>query len=245
MTTEKNGWKMTPEQLQKACAKKTKILILNNACNPTGTLYSKKEINDLLKIAKKNNLMVISDEVYSGIVFDNKKFISCASFPKFRKQVIVIQSCSKNFAMTGWRVGFVCAEVRIISQLKNLLSQSTSGVTTISQWAALAAIKNHRKIILIIKNEMETRRDLLVQLMKENFNVTLTAPASSLYFLINLKDLGVKNENSDTFCLRILKKSGVVIVPGSAFGKEGFIRLSFGAKPEVISKAIRAVKACM
>ena len=238
-TAANQSWKITPEQLKQVCGKKSKILILNNANNPTGVLYSKKELRSILTIAKQKKLMVISDEVYSGLVYDNNRFHSCAAFPQFRKHVIIIQSCSKNFAMTGWRVGFVMADENLIKILTNLLSQSTSGVTTISQWAAVAALKNPQKFTVPIRKELQKRRDALVYALNKNFQLKLTKPQSSLYLFVNMKDLGIAKVNSVNFCMDLLQKTGVALIPGSACGREGYVRLSFGAKPQVIKKAVK------
>ena len=236
---EKSGWKMSPPQLAKVCGKKSKILVLNNANNPTGALYSKKELFEILAAAKKHKLIVISDEVYSGLVYDNNRFYFCAGFKQFRDNVIVIQSCSKNFAMTGWRVGFVMGDKKIIGTLTNLLSQSTSGVTTIAQWAAVAALKNPVKFTAPIKTELQKRRNILVDALNKDFHLKLSKPQSSLYLFIAMNALGIKSEDSMKFCLALLEKTGVALIPGSACGLEGYLRFSFGAKPEVIKKAVK------
>lgn len=238
-TSAVSGWKISANDLKRACGKKTKILILNNANNPTGALYSKSELADILNVAAKKNLTTISDEVYSGLVYDKNKFTSCASFAKHRNRVIVIQSCSKNFAMTGWRVGFVFADEAMIKELTILLSQSTSGVTTISQWAAIAALKNPEKFTKPLRLELQKRRDVLVNSINKHFNLNLASPASSLYLFVSLKDLGVANKSSAHFCMSLLKKTGVALIPGSACGQEGYVRLTFGAKPQTIKSGIK------
>lgn len=238
-TTEAGGWKITPNCLKKACGKKTKILILNNANNPTGILYSKSELKGILKVAAEKKLTVISDEVYSGLIYGKNKFYSCASFGRLSKNSMVIQSCSKNFAMTGWRVGFVFAESQMVKILTGLLSQSTSGVTTISQWAAVAALKYPQKFTLPLKNELRKRRDVLVAELNKAFGLSLKRPESSLYLFVKMGDLGAKKISSMEFCKGLLEKTGVALIPGSACGQEGYIRFSFGSKPEVLKKAIK------
>lgn len=238
-THQSKNWKFNGADLEKSCGKKSKILILNNANNPTGTLYSQKELSSILKVAARKKLIVISDEVYSGLVYDNNKFISCAAFPQYRKNVIIIQSCSKNFAMTGWRVGFVCAQSDIIGKLTNLLSQSTSGVTTISQWAAVAALKTPDKFTKPLKNLLQKRRDVLVSELNKNFSLKIKKPQSSLYLFVSLADLGMINISSSDFCMHLLQKTGVALIPGSACGQEGYVRFSFGAKPNVLKQAVK------
>jgi len=191
-TSEQTGWKITAQQFKKACGKKTKILILNSANNPTGALYSRPELEAILREAKLKKIVVISDEVYSGLVYDGKKFVSCLSFPRFKQQVVVIQSCSKNFAMTGWRLGFVIARTPIIKELTGLLSQSTSGVTTISQWAAVAALKTPKKFINQVRNVIQSRRDVLISELNRVFKLNLKPSESALYLFIKMSDLGIK-----------------------------------------------------
>ncbi len=238
-TNEIENWKLTPDKLKKVCSSNSKVLILNNGSNPTGILYTKQELKEILDVAREYNLLVISDEVYSGLAYDNHPYISCGSFPEHQDNVIVIQSCSKNFAMTGWRVGFVFGNENIIKQLTSLVGQSTSGVTTISQWVAVAAIENEKIINPWVKQEMQKRRDLMASLLNNQFSVTVNPPPSSLYFFISLVKLGVKNMTSAEFCTRVLEKENTALVPGLAFGKEGYIRLSFGTDEDDLIQGIK------
>jgi aspartate/methionine/tyrosine aminotransferase len=240
-SSQKDGWKITPKDIIKKTSKKTKILILNNAGNPTGALYSKTEIKNILAIAFKLGLFVISDEVYNGLVYDNKTFVSCSSFNKFRKNVAVIQSCSKNFAMTGFRVGFIFASKEIIKILGNLVSQSTSGVTTMCQYATVAVIKDAKRITRKINIEMKKRRNIFVSELNKAFNCKIAAPESGLYVFVPLSTLGWKGGSSNKFSRLAIEKPGVATVPGSAFGKEGYVRFSFGERPKIIKEGIYAL----
>lgn len=228
-TNETEDWKLTPDKLKNVCSSNTKILIINNGSNPTGTLYTRDELEEILDIAKKHNLLVISDEVYSGLTYDNHSYVSCGSFDAYKNNVIVIQSCSKNFSMTGWRVGFVFGNEIIIKQLTSLVSQSTSGVTTISQWVALAAIQNEKMITAWVQQEMKKRRDIVLNALNTQFKININPPVSALYLFISLAELGITNISSSEFCTQLLEDANVALVPGSAFGKEGYIRLSFSA----------------
>lgn len=238
-TYEHENWKLTPDKIKNACTNKSKILIINNAANPTGTLYTKHELEEILKVAKQHNLLVLSDEVYSGLTYDNNDYVSCGSLDAYQDNVIVIQSCSKNFSMTGWRVGFVFANENIIKQLTTLLSQSTSGVTTISQWVALSALRNEKVIIASVNQEMQKRRDIMVQELNKHFKISLKAPPSSLYIFISLKDLGIENQTSSEFCKQVLQDANIALVPGSAFGKEGYIRLSFSGDEQDLIAGVK------
>ena len=185
-TNEGNNWKATINDFKNSVSEKTKILILNNAGNPTGVLYNREEMSSILDFAQQNNLIVLSDEVYSGLVYDGQEYISCASFQEYKENLLVIQSCSKNLAMTGWRVGFVFGPAEFIKSLINLTSQSTSGVTSISQYSALAGLQNIEKISAEINSEMQIRRDFFVKTFNELFNTKIKTPSSALYCFIPL-----------------------------------------------------------
>lgn len=238
-TQESEGWKITPEKLIHALSEKSRILIINNGSNPTGVIYTKQELEIILAIAKKHDLIVISDEVYSGLTYDNNSYISCGSFPDYQDNVIVIQSCSKNFAMTGWRVGFVFAHNNIINKLTSLVSQSTSGVTTISQWVAVAALKNEKRVNTWVRNEMQKRRDIMINAFCTQFDITLDLPSSALYAFIPLEKLGVINITSTQFCAQVIEEVNVACVPGIAFGKEDYVRFSFGAEENDITNGVK------
>jgi aspartate aminotransferase len=240
-TSFENGWKLRPETIQAAVTPRTKVLILNNGGNPTGILYSKEEILAILETCKKNNIVVISDEVYSGLTFDQNEFISVASFPEYAESTVVIQSASKHFAMTGWRVGFVLGPKNLITALETLQSQSTTGTSSISQWATLGAIQHADEITSNIKKEIQSRRDAFVQNFEKYFGVKITVPACGLYAFVPLTSFGVSETDSVKFCMEILEKANVVFVPGAPFGAEGFVRASFGGKVEDVAEGLKVL----
>lgn len=240
-THEANGWKLSASDVKRACTAKTKLLIINNACNPTGSLYTRAELANLLAIADEHGLLVIADEVYSELTYDNAEYISCGSFPEYQQKVIVIQSCSKNFSMTGWRVGFVFGPQTIIKALTSLISQSTSGVTTLSQWAAVAALKEVETLTTWVRENMQTRRDIVIKALNDHWGLAIKPPQSALYVFISLQDLGVKRMPSTEFCKLALEQANVALVPGQAFGKEGYVRLSFGADELELKLGLKAL----
>jgi len=240
-TKAEEDWKIKPEQIAEACNEKTKMLILNNAANPTGVLYGKEELEAILKIASEKNLIVLSDEVYGGLVFDGREFVSAAFFPKYQDKVIVIQSCSKMFAMTGFRVGFVFGPPEIINAVAALQSQSTTGTSTISQWAAVAGFKEANRIVPKIREEMQKRRDAFVNTFNNLFPKKIIAPASGLYAFIPIAAFGSDETDSVAFCARILDEANVAMVPGAAFGKEGYVRCSFGERVEELKEGLEVV----
>ncbi len=235
------GWKLTPDALKKACSKKSRFLILNNAANPTGALYSRAELAELLRIAAEQDLMVISDEVYSELTYDDHRYISCGAFKEYRERVLLIQSCSKNFAMTGWRIGFVFAPENIIKPLTTLLGQCTSGVTTISQWAAVAVLQEAQTISNWVRTTMQERRNILCQALQKHFVKPIELPQSALYIFLALRDLGVTTIHSVEFCKNALEQANVALIPGAAFGQDDYIRLSFGAEPEQLEQGVKAL----
>lgn len=240
-TSFENGWKLRPETIQAAVTSQTKVLILNNGGNPTGILYSKDEINAILETCKKNNIVLISDEVYSGLTFDNNEFVSVASFLEYQENVVILQSASKHFAMTGWRVGFVVGPKNLISALETLQSQSTTGTSSISQWAALAAFQNAEEIVSSLRKEIQSRRDAFVQNFEQNFGVKIVVPACGLYAFLPIASFGVSETDSVKFCMEVLEKANVVFVPGAPFGAEGFVRASFGGKEEDVAEGLKVL----
>lgn len=239
-TSEENEWKANVEDIEKVMSSRTKLLFINNASNPTGVLYSKSEIETLLALAKKYNVLVISDEVYGSLVYDDV-YTSCASFSEYKDMVVIVQSASKHFAMTGWRVGFVLAQEEIIKKLSAIQGQSTSGTSSVSQWAAVGAFKNAEHIIDTVKNIMRARRDIFVQTFNELFDADIAVPKSAFYCFVSLKTLGVNETDSAAFCERVLEEANVALVPGSAFGMEGYVRCSFGGYEKDIVASLEAL----
>jgi len=240
-TQESDGWKVRPGDIAKACTSKTKLLILNNGSNPTGVLYTEDELREILKVCKEKNIFVMSDEVYSGLTYD-KDYVSCGQFWDHSDHVVVIQSCSKNFGMTGWRVGIVFAPEEIIKKLITVQGQSITGTSIISQWAAVAAFEKAHKITPEINKEMKHRRDVFTNTFNELFpGANLKAPHAAFYSFIPMKAFGRAFHDDVKFCERALEEGNVAMVPGTAFGKPGYVRVSFGAKPEELKDAVKAL----
>lgn len=239
---EKNGWKVTADQIREAITHNTKILIINNGGNPTGTLYSEAELKEICEAAIAYGLLIISDEVYSGLAYE-KKFVSAGQFANFSENVVLVQSASKHFAMTGWRVGAVAGPTDIIRAVTTLQSQSTSGAASVNQYAALAAFEHAEEINLAVKTELRSRRDVFVANLNSLFKAGFPAPEAGLYCLVPLALLGAKTAADEAWCLATLEKSGVALVPGSAFGAPGYARASFGATHEEIITGLTTLKA--
>jgi aspartate/methionine/tyrosine aminotransferase len=240
-TKEEDQWKVDPKDIQKACTPKTKLLIINNASNPTGVFYTKEELAKIVEVSRQNNLIILSDEVYSGMVYDDNKYTSLGSFTDYQESTIVIQSCSKNFAMTGWRVGIVYAPEALIKVLTKLQGQSITSTSIVSQYVALEAMKNADTIMPEIQTQMHERRDIFIDTFNQLFHAKLQKPAASFYAFIPLAALHSKTKSSVEFCKETLEKGNVATVPGQAFGQEGYVRFSFGAKPQELKDALHAL----
>ncbi|MBI2990303.1 MAG: aminotransferase class I/II-fold pyridoxal phosphate-dependent enzyme [Candidatus Magasanikbacteria bacterium] len=240
-TKESDHWKLSPEGLIKLCTGKTKLFVLNNASNPTGVLYTREELKALLQIAAERGIFVISDEVYGGLVYDDHEFVSVGSFREYKDKVAIIQSASKQFAMTGWRLGFAFGPEEFIKVLITLQGQDTTCASSISQYAALAAFQNADKIIPAVRGCMQERRNVFVQSFNELFPEPIDPPLSSLYCFIPIRAFGSSEINSVAFCERVLKEANVAMVPGMAFGTEAYVRCSFGEEAEELTAGLQAL----
>lgn len=240
-TKLENNWELSTALVRTAVTPRTKMIIINNGGNPTGALYSKEVMAELVQLAHEQNIILLSDEVYSGLTYAGE-YVSAGSFSEGKENVVVVQSCSKHFAMTGWRVGMVFGPESIIKILTQIQGQSTTGAASISQWTALAAIQNATEIIPWVRAAMQKRRDVFITAFNTLFSANLLPPATALYSFFPLTALGVAAAGSRQFCLDALERGSVALVPGSAFGKEGYARASFGVEEPELVAALRALK---
>ncbi|MCE5317889.1 MAG: aminotransferase class I/II-fold pyridoxal phosphate-dependent enzyme [Parachlamydia sp.] len=237
-THPENGWKLTPDTLLQSLSKKSKVLLFNNACNPTGALYTRQEVQAILDAAKEANLQVISDEVYSGIVYEGE-FVSCGSFPEHRERVFLVQSCSKNFAMAGWRIGFAIADERMAKDLKHVLTQTATGCPTVCQWAAYGAVEHFDEVNRYVAQAMQLRRNTFYTQFQKLFSVELEKPRSGLYAFVPLALF--EATDSVRFCHEALEQAHVALVPGLYFGAEGYIRFAFSDTEENIALGLQSL----
>jgi len=246
---EKNDFKVNLEELKKNISERTKLLILCNPSNPTGSSYTKKELEKIAEIVLKHNFYVISDEIYEKLYYENEKFTSFASLdPEVKKRTITINGISKAYAMTGWRIGYAAGPFEIISAINKIQSHSTSNPCSISQYAALAALTGDQKIVERMKEEFIKRRDFLYKELTNINDITCYKPAGAFYLFPNFsKYFGkstnvMKVNNSYDMAMYFLYEAKVATVPGSAFGAEGFIRLSYANSMENLNKGIERIK---
>ena len=243
--TEAEHFKLTAEKLSAAITSKTKCLILNNPSNPTGMMYGEEELRGIADVCVKNDLYVISDEIYYGLVYDNRKFVSFAALsPDVWERTIIINGVSKSYAMTGWRIGYACANDQVAKVMANYVSHSTGSASSISQKASVTALTAPQDKIEEMRREFEARRNYIVERMNQIPGVSCIRPEGAFYVLMNLEQLigrtihGVEITNDDVFADAFLKYGLVAVVPGSGFGAPNFVRWSYAASMENIKEGL-------
>ena len=240
-TTESMNFKITPDLLEKYVTKKSKILILNSPSNPTGMVYSGEELKALSEFVCKNDLIVISDEIYEKLIYDGEH-VSIASFhDEIKQRTVVVNGFSKSHAMTGWRVGYTAARIEIAQAMNNLLSQSTSNVSSITQKASVAALLVEESVIRNMRNEFLKRRDLIVDRLNNIAGVTCLKPEGAFYVFPNIKNL--QRGPSMTVANALLDQAEVAVVPGIGCGADENIRLSYACSAEDITEGLNRFEA--
>lgn len=248
-TTEESGFKFTPNQLKEMINPKTKAIIINSPSNPTGMVYSKDELTQIAKIAVENNIFVVSDEIYEKLLYDGDEHISIATLgDDIKALTIVVNGVSKSYAMTGWRIGYTASTAEIASIMGNIQSHAASNPCSISQAATVAALLGPQNSIDEMKTEFLLRRDYMVKRINSISNLSCLNPQGAFYVMMNIKKVlgktvkGKVINNSDEFCSHALEVCKVALVPGSGFGSEGYVRLSYATSMEVIKKGLDRVE---
>ncbi|MEA3289734.1 MAG: pyridoxal phosphate-dependent aminotransferase [Campylobacterota bacterium] len=241
LTDDSTGFKITPEQLKAAITQKSKFLVLTTPSNPTGSVYSKEEILALGEVLKGTDIKVISDEMYEKLMYDNTEFTAVASVSEdMFQRTITINGLSKAVAMTGWRFGYLaCKDKDLLKAMKKLQSQSTSNINSITQYASITALDGSADAdIEAMRVEFEKRRNLAIKLMNEIDGLSVVKPNGAFYLFVNIKE--VSNDSME-FCKGLLEDVGVAVVPGVAFGLEGYFRLSFATSEDIIKDGISRI----
>lgn len=248
-TTEETGFKITPEQLKKAITPYTKILILCNPSNPTGSCYTKKELETIAEIVEENNFYVISDEIYEKIVYDNFEFVSFATLGEsIKKKTIIVNGLSKSYAMTGWRVGYAAGPEQIIKAINKIQSHSTSNASSISQAASVEALNGSQEYVETMRKEYEVRRNYFYDALTSIKGVTCYKPEGAFFLFPNFTDYFHKStnvfriEHSFDLAMYLLYEAKIATVPGSAFGAEGYLRLSYATSMENLKEGVERIK---
>lgn len=246
-----NDFKIRPEQLEVVITRKTRLLIINSPSNPTGMAYSREELEDIARIAKKHEgLFIISDEIYEHILFKGEH-VSMASFDFIYDRVITVNGVSKGYAMTGWRIGYIGAPLWIAKAVDKLQGQFTSGVCAIAQKAAFAAIRSDDGSREKMKEAFLRRRDLVCKLLKDIKGLKVKVPQGAFYVMpdvthfLGTSDGDRKISTADDLALYLLEKAQVAVVGGDAFGAPGCIRISYATSDDLLVEAIRRIKAAL
>jgi aspartate aminotransferase len=242
---EQKHFKVTPEQLIESITKKTKALIINSPSNPTGVLYTAKELLELGKICLEKNILIVSDEIYEKLIYGESKHVSIAQLsPKLKEQTIVINGVSKSHAMTGWRIGYAAGNKQVIEAMTNLASHSTSNPTTTAQYAAIAAYNGPQEPVEEMRQAFENRLETIFEKLVSIPGFSCVKPDGAFYLYPNVKRAATMTgfKNVDDFVEALLVEAKVAVVPGSGFGTPDNIRLSYATSLEQLENAIIRIK---
>lgn len=248
-TKEENDFKLIPEDLEKIINNRTKALVLNSPCNPTGSAYSKSELEKIAEIAISKNIFVISDEIYEKIVYDGFEFKSIASLnEEIKKRTIIVHGVAKTYAMTGWRIGYTAGPEEIITAMNNIQSQSTSNPTSISQKASIEALLGPQEEVNKMVSAFQNRRNYIVDRLNEIPGVSCYKPIGAFYVFPNFSSYfgrsfkGKKINDSTELADFLLEEAKVAVVPGIEFGADPYERLSYATSMQEIEEGLNRIE---
>jgi aspartate aminotransferase len=248
-TSEEEGFKLTPDALEKAITPKAKALVINSPSNPTGSAYTRKELEELTEVALRHKIFIISDEIYEKIVYDGFEHVSIASLSDEVKELtIILNGVSKTYSMTGWRIGYTAGPKELIVAMNNIQSQSTSNPTSFAQKGALDALQGSQAEVSVMVEEYQRRRDLICKGLTAITGISCYKPQGAFYVFPNVgaylgkEYKGERIADTSQLTSYLLDEARVAVVPGVEFGAEGFLRLSYPIAPEVIMEGIARIK---
>lgn len=235
-TTEAESFKLSPEKLERAMTPRTKAIILNNPCNPTGMVYNAEQLRALTDVCVRHDIYIIADEIYSCLVYDGKPFTSIASLGEdVKERCVLLNGASKAYAMTGWRIGYALAQPEIAKVMSNYVSHSTGSPCAVSQRATQVALTSSQEEVVAMRKAFEARRDYIVQRVGEIEGVSCIKPEGAFYLMMNIEKIigrsigGVRINNDNDFATEFLKQGMVALVPGEGFSAPGFVRWSYAS----------------
>jgi aspartate aminotransferase len=251
-TTEASGFCMSAEQFRSTITPKTKLLMLNNPSNPTGSTYPVAQLEALARIAVEKNLLVLSDEIYEKLIYKGAEFRCFASFgPEVAARTIIVSGVSKAYAMTGWRIGWSIGPADVIKAMDNLQSQETSNPCSISQYAAVEALNGPQESVEAMRVEFEKRRNYVMDRMRpwrSKYGITFAEPGGAFYAFFNVSSCfnrplpgGANVKDASEFCTALLEQGHVALVTGDAFGAPGYVRLSFATSMDLLKAGLDAI----
>jgi aspartate aminotransferase len=247
-TTAQSGFKLTPGQLRAAISPRTRLLMINSPCNPTGTVYSRQELADLTDVMLETDAAILSDEIYEQLTYGDARPTCIANLkPELRDRTITISGASKSYAMTGWRMGWTVAPKAVVDAMGNIQSQETSCPSSVSQYALLAALDGPQDCVADMRQEFRARRDLVSDRLKAMPGVKFSPPDGAFYLFFDVSAYfgrtigGAMVVDSLGFCKACLESAHVNLVPGSAFGAEGFVRMSYANSREELEGGLTAL----
>ncbi len=246
---EKQSFKINPSDLEKFITPKTKWIILNSPSNPTGACYSEKDIREIAKILEKHpHVYILSDDIYEHVTYEGFKFFTIAQIESLKERVLTMNGVSKAYSMTGWRIGYAAGPKEIIKAIAKIQSQSTTNPSSISQAASVEALSGTQDFIKKRADSFQERRDFVVQALNDIDGIECLNPDGAFYVfpsckgLMGKKDTNGKEIKSDTdFVQSLLENSGIAVVQGSAFGLEGFFRISYATSMDNLKKALEKI----
>lgn len=251
-TSEENGFRITPEQLEAAVTPKTKLFILCNPSNPTGSAYNKKQLEKIAEVVQRHNFLVLSDEIYEKLLYDNFEFISFASINnQMKEKTILVNGVSKTYSMTGWRIGYTAGPEEIIKAMDKIQSHSTSNASSISQQATIESLNGPHEYLRLMQIEFHKRRDFLYDQLLSIEGISCYKPEGAFYLFPNFSSYtnksynGTRINNSLDLAMYVLNEARIALVPGSAFGAEGFMRFSYANSIEKLSEAVERLKSAL
>ena len=242
-----NLYKITPEQLDAAITDKTKAVIINSPSNPSGVVYHKEELEQLAEVCKKRDILIISDEIYEKLIYDGDKHVSIASLSEDAYQrTFVVNGVSKPYSMTGWRIGYIAGDKKVIKAMVDLASHSTSNPVSFAQYGALEALTGSQEELEMMKKAFEDRRNETLKLIDEIPGLKPIKPQGAFYAFVDISEVLNKNnrnfKDADEWSTALLEEVNVAVIPGSGFGQPNFIRLSYATSLDNIQEGMKRIK---